>query len=158
MTKKNLWGAVIYLMTLGILLLLNSTIVKAQDIDLDNQVGFFKEEALFTISIAKAPKAVKSFGFELYFDPKVLEYSEYQRCGLLENFDYFECRETEPGVLRCGGFEVDGEGISKGQTGEMLVVHFRKKECRNTMLGLSKLVDDLQEWTPGSGRFFCLGK
>jgi len=128
-----------------------------QDLDVNNQRGFLRDMVVFKIFMRKAPHDVKSFGFDVRYDPSILEYTRYERGNMTEEFDFFDCVQGEPGKIRCGGFHKDAGAIPIGQRGEVVVLYFKKIDCRNTSLGLEGLVDDMDNWTTGEGRFICLG-
>ena len=125
---------------------------------INNQFGFRKDMVSFKVSINMAPNAVQSFGFDLHFDPEILEYSDYNRGEIMEEYDFMDCVQIKPGVLRCGGFDNGEHCILAGQTGVMVVLYFHKINCKNTLLSLKDLTDDLELWSFGTGRFLCLGR
>lgn len=129
-----------------------------QNLTINNQAGFMKDNVSFKISIRVAPNAVQSFGFDLHFDPQILGYSTYNRGKIMENYDFMDCVQIRPGVLRCGGFDKGENSIFVGQTGVMVVLDFKKINCTNTVLSFEGLTDDLENWCAGVGRFFCLGR
>ncbi|MGA1876136.1 MAG: cohesin domain-containing protein [bacterium] len=129
-----------------------------QDLDVNNQRGFLRDMIAFKIFIRKAPNDVKSFGFDVHYDSRILEYTGYERGNMTKEFDFFDCVQGEPGEIRCGGFNKDAGVLSIGQRGEVVVLYFKKIDCRNTSLCLEGLVDDMENWTTGEGQFICLGR
>lgn len=129
----------------------------SQNLTINNQCGFRKDMVSFKVSIKMALNAVQSFGFDLHFDPEILEYSDYNRGKMMEEYDFMDCTQLKPGILRCGGFDKGEHCILAGQAGVMVVLYFHKINCKNTILSLKQLTDDLEFWCPGVGRFFCLG-
>lgn len=105
-----------------------------------------------------AANSVQSFGFDLRFDPQILEYVGYQRGKMMEEYDFMDCIQIRPGVLRCGGFDKGENSILVGQTGAVLILNFQKIMCKNCVLNFEGLTDDLINWYSGVGRFFCLGR
>lgn len=129
-----------------------------QELFINNQGNFFKDIINFQISINSAPNTIHAFGFDLYFDPEILEYEKYAKGNLLGQYELFDCIQLEPGKLRCGGINT-GEGtILKGQGGNIINLSFRKIECQKTTLCINNLVDDIENWEAEKGQFFCINK
>jgi len=137
---------------------LSPRIANCQSLDINNQCGILKDMVSFKVSIRMALNVVKSFGFDLHFDPEILEYTDYNRGKMMEEYDFMDCSQIRPGILRCGGFDKGEHCILAGQAGVMVVLYFHKIQCENTILSFRDLTDDLEFWSSGVGRFFCLGR
>jgi hypothetical protein len=126
-----------------------------QNLSINSLNGNQKDVVTFTVSAKNTPNSVQSFGFDVHFDPKVFEFSRYERGKMVEKYKFFDCAQLEPGVVRCGGFTAGTDKISAGQSGEMACLYFKKINCQNSSLSLEKLVDDFKGWETGEGRFLC---
>jgi len=82
---------------------LSPRIVNCQSLTINNQCGILKDMVTFKVSIRMTLNAVQFFGFNLHFDPEVLEYSDYNRGKMMEECDFMDCTQIGPGVWRCGG-------------------------------------------------------
>lgn len=126
-----------------------------QNLMINNQKGNQKETLMFTVSVKNTPNSVQSFGFEVHYDPQILEYIRYEKGKIAEGYKFFDCVQIKPGLLRCGGFTDRVKNIPAGQSGEVVNLYFQKLNCRNTILSLQNLVDDLKGWKVADGRFTC---
>ena len=126
-----------------------------QNLTINSLNGNQRDVVMFTISAKNAPNSVQSFGFDVHFDPKIFEFSRYERGKMLEKYKFFDCAQLEPGVVRCGGFTAGTDKISAGQSGEMVFLYFKKISCQNSVLSMKGLVDDFKGWEPENGRFLC---
>ena len=62
----------------------------------------------YTVDIADAPGAVASFGFDIQYDPSLLQFTDaWERGALTEGFTQVGVSEIEPGLIRVGGFDVE---------------------------------------------------
>ncbi|MCL6584332.1 MAG: putative Ig domain-containing protein [bacterium] len=109
-----------------------------------------------------APRAVYSFGFELTYDPEILEYQSYEvenETGkLLVDFFFVGVSTPSPGRIRVAG--LDNKGIAKGASGTLVWLKFKVKgsagnegECYS--LKLDGLEDDIRGFST-SGGCFCI--
>ena len=76
------------------------------------------------IHILDAPSQVASLGFDVIYDPAVLEYEGCDRGDLATAWDFFDCSTPETGVVRVGGFEAGADVISPGTTGCLVTLRF----------------------------------
>ena len=126
-----------------------------QNLTVNSINGNQKDVVMFTVSAKNAPNSVQSFGFDVRYNTKIFEFSRYERGKMTEKYQFFDCAQLEPGVVRCGGFNTDTNKISAGQSGEIVLLYFKKISCQSSFLSLEGLVDDLTGWETGSGRFIC---
>ncbi|MCL6583859.1 MAG: DUF1566 domain-containing protein [bacterium] len=115
------------------------------------------------VRIQNSPETVYSFGFELTYNPQVLEYAGYERGDLLAtSFPIFEVIELGSGRLRVAGFDpYYDRGLTKGTSGAVVVLKFKVKESVGQKEGecyplrVEKPVDTIGQFTI-SGGCFCL--
>jgi len=113
-----------------------------------------------------APQAVYSFGFELTYDPEILEYQSYGvengvengAGNLLVDFFFVGVSTPSPGRIRVAG--LDNKGIAKGASGTLVWLKFKVKgsagnEGQCYSLNLNGLEDDIRGFST-SGGCFCL--
>ncbi len=112
-----------------------------------------------TVRIQDAPTDVQAFGFDVLYDPAVLQYDSYTADERFDDYFVSECSEVEPGVVRCGGFD-DTETIFAGEDVEMFTISFQvlADPCvtgAGSELQLGNLKDDLAGWSTSQGCFEC---
>lgn len=116
------------------------------------------------VTIKDAPNDVDAMGFDLLYDPGVLQYTgTFSRGPLVEDWTFFDVGTPESGRLTVGGFTVDTP-IQAGISGVVVILEFLVV-CDNCNAGdvseltAANLVDDIQTWDacPGTFRFvFCV--
>jgi len=106
------------------------------------------------VRIQNAPNAVDSLGFEVQFDPDVLNYTGFTRGALVAGFDFFDCRADEGGIVRCGGFEAGSDTIPAGADGDVVDLEFEACEP-GYPLYLQELKDDVATWSASHGCLQC---
>lgn len=117
------------------------------------------------VTIAEARGAlnlIDAFGFDLSYDPRILQYTgTFTRGNLVEAFDFFDVHEFTSGTIRVGGFTVT-DPIQAGEHGTIVTLEFQAvcPDCQagdTSRLFLASLVDDLAGWPacPGTFTFGC---
>lgn len=110
--------------------------------------------------IQNAPNVVSSFGFDLSFDTDVLTYTGFDKGTLVNDFDYFDVNSISDGLLRCGGFDSDGN-IVQDATDDVVYLNFAITDTvsNKSELTLSGPEDDIVNWSASAGCFFpgCTG-
>jgi hypothetical protein len=114
--------------------------------------------------INAAPNEVDALGFDLTFDPSVLQYTgAFTRGALVAAWSFFDVSNPTPGKLKVGGFTVV-DPIQAGVSGTLVRLEFLVV-CNNCGAGsiselvATNLVDDVATWStcPGSFHFiFCV--
>ena len=115
-------------------------------------------EVTIPITVASAPNDVASLGFDVSFDPSVLQYTGYTRGNLVQAFDFFDVSTPESGLLRVGGFEAGADTIAEGASGTLVELRFLVIDCvpqDTSDLPIDSLKDDLSGWPVCPGRFIC---
>jgi len=147
--------AMIFVVSLIVCLTAAERAGNCQNLIINTLNGNQKDIVMFTVSAKNTPNSVQSLGFDVHFDTKVFEFSRYERGKIVEKYKFFDCAQLEPGIVRCGGFTAGTDKIPAGQSGEMVLLYFKKVSCQNSVLSLEVLVDDLKNWETGNGRFLC---
>jgi hypothetical protein len=127
-------------------------------LDIEGIEGKIGEEILIPVRIQFAPQVIGSLGFEVTYDPDILEYLSSQQGNLVASFTMFNVNPSGSGRLRAGGFST-GDGIPQGASGCVVLLKFKVKggmegECYP--LELENLKDDLAGASPSQG-CFCGG-
>ena len=108
------------------------------------------------VQITDAPNDVDALGFEVTFDPELLQFEsvitdmEGIEGEILGNFDYWDANLVSPGVVRIGAYTL-GNPISMNTTGILAYVRFSALSTEQSQVGLQNLIDDLTGWTTTSG-------
>jgi hypothetical protein len=108
------------------------------------------------IKILNAPDQVAALGFDVIYDPTVLEYEGYERGDLVMGWDFFDVSSPETGVVRVGGFEAGPDIISPGTTGLLVTLRFHALWVNPTPDDRSDLFilnqkDDVAGWSACPG-------
>jgi hypothetical protein len=128
-------------------------------LDIEGSKGKMGQEAHVLVKIKAAPGTVSSLGFDVTYDPSVLEYSNYERGDLVKLFDMFGVDPVTPGKLRIGGISSEN-GIQKGASGYVVQLKFKVKggqESNCYSLQMGRLLDDFAHFSP-TGGCFCIQK
>ncbi len=100
---------------------------------------------------------VLSFGFDLTFDPDVLEYQQpAERGGLVPGSYNFNSNLIGNSIVRVGGYSGDGETTLNPGSGVLAIINFKIKEDvateTTTELVLSDISDDIASGTIDNGQ------
>jgi len=128
-------------------------------LDIGGSAGTTGGTTAIPVRIQDAPNTVGSLGFEVTFNPCVLEFGDFASGSLIEDFDFFDCviPAGENSIVRCGGFKSTG-GIAEGASGDVAYLNFGVIECEqgsNYTLDLQELKDDVAGWSTSLGCFQC---
>lgn len=152
--KQKEWFLKIFVITIFSLVLVQQTAGGVLNINQTNETA---DTVSISISIVSAGNKVTALGFDLQFDPSVLEYVQFERGQLIVNgFIFFDVGELGNGTLRIGGFESGNNAIDAGQSGDIVLLTFNVLQCKNSQLSLLNLVDDFQIWNTEDMQFTCV--
>ncbi|MEW6379789.1 MAG: cohesin domain-containing protein [bacterium] len=128
-------------------------------LDIEGVSGKVGDEILIPIKIQALPRAVFSFGFEVSYDSRILEYTGFGfgRGDLAASLNRFDVYSLSPGKLRGGGLSLR-DGLSKGANGCLASLKFMIRgglegECYPVKL--ENLVDDMANF-PASSACVCI--
>ena len=100
----------------------------------------------FIISVKKTPNAVKAMGFDVVYDPKVLNYSNYKKGNLIKDSIVFEAYKIKKGLIRVGGFMSGKNLIESKANGEIIKLNFKKIKKGDLKIKIKNLQDDISLW------------
>ncbi|MCL6584633.1 MAG: right-handed parallel beta-helix repeat-containing protein [bacterium] len=111
------------------------------------------DEILIPVRIQAAPRAVSSFGFEIVYEARILEYTGFSRGELAASLSNFEVYPVNKGRVRAAGIAI-GSGIRRGASGYLLWLKFTVRaglegECYP--LWFEGLVDDVASFSTSRG-------
>ncbi|MEW5803420.1 MAG: carboxypeptidase regulatory-like domain-containing protein [bacterium] len=120
--------------------------------------GEIGDEVKIPVIIRTASHEVSSLGFEMTYDPGVLEFQGFTRGDLVSSFAMFDVSLADPGRLRVGGYSFT-KPIAKDTCDVLVWMQFKvygesQDEC--TPMEVTNLVDDLLQFTSQAG-YFCTG-
>ncbi|MEW5802306.1 MAG: cohesin domain-containing protein [bacterium] len=122
------------------------------NLDIGNGKGSIGDQVTVPVRIHNTPNQVYSFGFDLVFNPHVLELVKVEKGPLTQPFNFFEGVLVEPGRGRIGGF--DQGGIAAGTDGDIAYVTFLiiggQENC-SYPLRPTALKDDIANWSASGG-------
>ncbi len=87
---------------------------------------------------------IKSFGLEIKYPTEKMLFTGINRGELTKNFTAVEGNESEPGIVRVGGYNMSG--IQERKPGMLVELVFLIKELGGK-IEIVKLVDDIQDFT-----------
>ena len=89
------------------------------------------------------PQEISSFGFEIHYDPRNFRYAgNFSPGELISDFDFLGIHESNPGILKVGGFTTEGP-IWQGRNGDLLTLEFSVHNSTDTEVSVLNLTDDL---------------
>lgn len=112
----------------------------------------------FAVMIGPEPNDIESFGFELRFNNKVLEYTGFSPASFANQF-VFDMSKPSDGLIRAGGFIKNPEKPAKVERiTDLVYINFRCVNCveNETLIEISRKLDDMQNWKSQPGIFACL--
>ncbi|MEW6379777.1 MAG: FN3 associated domain-containing protein [bacterium] len=131
-------------------------------VDIEGTQGTIGQEIQIPVRIQSAPDAVTSFGFEIIYDPNVLEYSNFERGDLTAHFDMFDVNHDPDnlGRLTVGGFCSSSQcGILQEANGCLVWLTFTVQggqEDKYYPLHVEKLKDHIANFSSSGGCFSLL--
>ena len=148
MKKKHLTP--LYYSLILTLLLFSGVINKAWSqnpgISIDTLSDNKNKSLTIVISAKNAPNQVRSCGFDINYDSAALNYSDYTKGELTEKFTMFEARKIKDGHIRAGGFMAGKEFIRKGDSGKLIILHFKMLKKADFKIKISNFIDDISLW------------
>ncbi|MEW5800720.1 MAG: right-handed parallel beta-helix repeat-containing protein [bacterium] len=126
-------------------------------LDIERSNGRIGQEVTIPVRIQSASNEVNSFGFEVTYDPAVLEYIEVERGDLTSSFETVEVHPIDWNRLRVGGY-TDEHQIPRGASGRLVWLKFMVIGGQNNScypLQLENLEDHLVEFS-STGGCFCI--
>jgi len=124
-------------------------------LDITGASGNTGDTITITVRIQNAPNSVDSLGFDVTYDPAVLEYQgSFTRGSCVTNFSFFDFNLISAGTIRIGGFTTTN-AIQTGASCDVVVLQFTVLTCATTSLGLQGLVDNIASWSKSGGCFSC---
>jgi len=127
-------------------------------LDIGGSQGKVGDEVRILVKVQSAPNAFSSFGFDVTYDPSVLEYAGYERGDLLISLAaIFNVNPTGSGRLTVGGFIPEGD-IPQGTSTNLVWLKFKVTggmggKCYP--LRAENLVDDIVGFSLSQG-CFCI--
>ena len=136
------------------LLAINTGMVYAQSLEINDQSAEVGDTVNFTVSMSNIPNAVGALQFEVSYDTSVLDFTDnFTKGDLVSGFSYFDVSEISSGQIRVAG--ITTTELEAGSSGEVVKLEFTVKSCTNSTLTLTGLEDDLSGWSTGNGQFSC---
>ena len=142
------------LVFLVLFIAVNTGMVYAQSLDINDQSAEVGDTVNFTVSMSNIPNAVGALQFEVSYDTSVLDFTDnFTKGDLVSGFSYFDVSEISSGQIRVAG--ITTTELEAGVSGEVVKLEFTVKNCTNSTLTLTGLEDDLSGWNTGNGQFSC---
>ncbi|MEW5802863.1 MAG: cohesin domain-containing protein, partial [bacterium] len=126
-------------------------------LDIEDAQGMTQDEVKIPVRIQTAPGSVYAIGFEVIYNPDVLEYLGFERGNLVTSFTMVDVNPDGSDRVRVGGMTI-GNGIPQGATGYVVWLKFKVTgdiESGCTPVLLENLTDDLAQFSQ-TGGCFCM--
>ncbi len=149
----------IYLSFMCLLLFFNGFAYAQDVIQVESAFGCTGELITVPITIDNPDTQLRAFGFDLAIDSAMLTLDSCEPGDLATDFDFFDCSELNPDLIRVGGFDPDG--IPAGSSGTLALLHFTVTcgsctESDTSTLEPQNLLDDIAGWNVVNGTFtYC---
>ncbi|MCP4106294.1 MAG: hypothetical protein GY749_12265 [Desulfobacteraceae bacterium] len=142
-----------YLMLTAMVFLMIACPVGAAVLEIENQSAPTGSEVTFAVNINNAPNNVNSFGFEILYDPNIMEYKGFHENSFLaQSFYYFDVGK-KPGLLTVGGFGTGSNRIEQNASGTMFTLTFKIIKYGSCKIVLNDLKDEVTGWSTQNGLF-----
>ncbi len=144
------------LVSIFFILLVATTQLQAASLEISDQTVTSAASTIeYTILVSAAPNEVKAFGFDIIYDTTILDYIDQKKGVLISEFDFFAANEVENGTIRIGGFATSEKKIDAEAGGILMTLSFKVLQCKNSLLQLAELKDDIKTWQVKNGQFEC---
>ncbi len=118
---------------------------------LNNQSGEKGSTVTFDVLLDAAPNKIASLGFDVKYDPNILNFKGYTEGSLSSSFDFFNVNKTTTGNLRVGGFVTVPNEIASGKSGHVVSLTFEVRETVASEVRITGLKDDIKTWSVKPG-------
>jgi len=148
----------VILIILTLIFIMRPFSVKA-DIIINSKAAKPGELVTFAVMIGPESNGIESFGFELRFNNEVLEYEDFSPASFANQF-VFDMSKTSDGQIRAGGFIKNPEKpVKVERMTDLVYINFRCLDCveKETLIEISRKLDDMKNWKSQPGIFACLG-
>lgn len=128
-------------------------------IEIVGSTGAADAMVINSVIIKNAPAEIIALGFDIAYDPTSMLYDFFEKGPCIQEFDFFDCNEITPGLLRCGGFEAGNGRVLKNSTCTLMKLHFlMSASCtpgKCSPVEVLSPVDDINGWSTSPGCNCC---
>jgi len=142
-------------LALAFIIVCFTPVLQAEMIMVHNQNGYVGDEITITFSVSNAANGVLAMGFDIRYDPEILEYINYSSGTLLQKYSMFDVNQVHDDCLRMGALEHQ-MNIAKGQSGELMYLTFHVIDFGTSTIEIVRPKDDVQNWQFQNGVFRSL--
>ncbi len=155
MPAKMCSQAQILKLFLLIILGLRTGLASGQELRISDAEGPFPGIAGFTVDLGGVPFPIASLALDIQYDPSVLAFHSFEPLELGSQFLVLDANEqAPPGTVRV--FAFSPAPVWANASASLVKVRFEiLAECRDSVLEIVNLDEDLIGLTAASGRFFC---
>jgi len=107
---------------------------------------------IITINVnSQNPKDIRAFGLEVIFDNEVLDFTEFEKESLTEEWYALGGNEIEPGKLIIGGFMGNPQLFSVDGAGGLFSIKFKFRGAKvPSQIRIQNYIDDIKDMNPSA--------
>jgi sugar lactone lactonase YvrE len=130
-------------------------VLQAEMIIAHDQNGHIGDDITITFSVSNAANTVSAMGFDILYDPDVLEYIDFSPGPLLEKYSMFYVNQVNEDCLRVGALEHQ-MNIAPSQSGDLMYLKFHVIDFGTSNIDIVRPKDDVRSWQFQNGVFSSL--
>ena len=132
-----------------------TNVLQAEMMIVHNQKGHVGDDITITFSVSNAANNVSAMGFDILYDPNILEFIDFSPGPLLEKYAMFHVNQVHDDCLRMGALE-HNMNIKPHQSGDLMYVTFYVVDYGTSDIELVRPKDDIGNWQIQNGIFSSL--
>jgi DNA-binding beta-propeller fold protein YncE len=126
--------------------------LQAELITIHNQSGHVGDDITITCSVSKVANTVSALGFDILYNPDILEFIDFSSGPLLQKFTMFNVNQVHDDCLRVGALE-HNMSIKPDQSGELIYLTFHVINYGTSDIAIVRPKDDIRNWQIQNGIF-----
>ncbi|KPA12797.1 NHL repeat containing protein [Candidatus Magnetomorum sp. HK-1] len=119
-----------------------------------NQNGNIGEEITISIAVSNAANSLLAFGFDIVYDPSVLEFVRCTPGPLIMGYSFYKASSVDKDRIRIGAIEPNSSRyIQKAQSGDLFYLKFEVLDSNKSEIEILSLKDGVTNWQTQNGQF-----
>jgi len=130
-------------------------VARAEMMKVQNQTGYVGDEVTIAFTVSNSDNTVAAMGFDILYDPDILEFIDFSTGPLLDKFSMFFVNPVHDDCLRVGAIEHQ-MNIKPHQSGDLMYLTFHVINFGTSKIELVRPKDDIEHWQFQNGTFQTL--